>query len=117
MASEMQEVLTRLDRIAIDLANNTIRQNQLESTHEKSFNEIKELLVADRRIEKLKGVTVIDDTVGEIYSPTEGPTNLAGNPSLNSLPQKSLPIFLNPLNHRLNPVNTQNSPSLIQNPS
>ncbi|KAH0645385.1 hypothetical protein KY284_033269 [Solanum tuberosum] len=44
MAAKFWEVLTRLDRMAIDMANVVARQNQLETVKEKSFSELKKAI-------------------------------------------------------------------------
>lgn len=46
MSGEIKEVLNRLNRVAIEVANVNLRQNQLESANEKAFRELKETLTA-----------------------------------------------------------------------
>ncbi|KAH0701968.1 hypothetical protein KY285_016246 [Solanum tuberosum] len=71
MAAEIWEVLTRLDRMAIDMANVATRQNQLESVNEKSF------LEPTKAIEDGHGKRPATPRFSEeIYSPTSGPLGI-----------------------------------------
>ncbi|KAK6773405.1 hypothetical protein RDI58_028643 [Solanum bulbocastanum] len=85
MAVETPKVLTRLDRMAIDMANVAARQNQLETVNEKSFSELK------KAIEDGQGKQLVTTPrfFEKIYSPTIGPLGIPG--IMNSVPPP--PIF------------------------
>ncbi|KAG5591969.1 hypothetical protein H5410_042483 [Solanum commersonii] len=84
MAAKIREVLTRLDRMAIDMANVVTRQNQLETVKEKSFSELK------NAIEDGQGKRpVMPRFSEEIYYTTVDPLGIPG--IMNSVP--SPPFF------------------------
>lgn len=117
MSGEIKEVLNRLDRVDIEVANVNLRQNQLKSANEQAFCELKETIMASQNSGKGKeassGVNRAD-----LYSPTDGPQDLIGLNDPISFP----PLSPNPIVHRSmgvqllgvqNPTNGQNFNSPI----
>nr|XP_016487570.1 PREDICTED: uncharacterized protein LOC107807660 [Nicotiana tabacum] len=54
MSGEIKEVLNRLDRVDIEVANVNLRQNQLKSANEQAFCELKETIMASQNSGKGK---------------------------------------------------------------
>ncbi|KAK6793919.1 hypothetical protein RDI58_007372 [Solanum bulbocastanum] len=84
MVTEIWEVLTRLERMAIEMANVAARQNQLEALNEKSFSEPKKA-IEDGHGKQPATLRFSE----EIYSPIIGPLGIPG--IMNSVP--SPPLF------------------------
>lgn len=78
MASDLKGVTDVLAKILIDLANLTMRQDQLEKMGDKALMELRESIESNKRhIDRNKGVAFPEGD--ENYSPTTGPFGVAGN--------------------------------------
>lgn len=91
MASDMKDIKDMLDRLTMEMANFTVRQNQIEDNHEKSFAEMRESLEAVKRSEKGKVVADVD-LAGELYTPSGNPMawvppSLSGGAQNQALPE------------------------------
>lgn len=78
MLGEINEVLNRLDRVAIEVANVNLRQNQLKSDNEKAFRELKETLTAGGSSSRGKETSSMVSNREDQYSPTDGPFGILG---------------------------------------
>ncbi|WMV14797.1 hypothetical protein MTR67_008182 [Solanum verrucosum] len=84
--ADMKEIKNMLDRMTMEMANFTVRQNQIEAHYEKTFSELKQTLDAVK--EKDKGKTVEEVDGGEIYTPSGHPmawvsaSQAGGNPNM-----------------------------------
>jgi len=72
MANEVRDIKEMLDRMTMELANFSVRQNQIEEQHEKSFAELKEALDAVKKNDKGKNHEETEGA-GEIYTPSGQP--------------------------------------------
>uniref|UniRef100_M1DR02 Uncharacterized protein n=1 Tax=Solanum tuberosum TaxID=4113 RepID=M1DR02_SOLTU len=72
MANEIRDIKEMLDRMTMELANFSVRQNQIEEQHEKSFAELKEALDAVKKNDKGKNHEETEGA-GEIYTPSGQP--------------------------------------------
>ncbi|WMV09583.1 hypothetical protein MTR67_002968 [Solanum verrucosum] len=75
MTTYMNEIKSMIERMKVEIANFTMRQNQLEGQHEKAFVELKDSIDELRRYDRGKNQEVHDTGGGntKIYT-------LSGNP-------------------------------------
>ncbi|KAG5618502.1 hypothetical protein H5410_018326 [Solanum commersonii] len=88
MTTDMNEIKSMMERMTVEIANFTMRQNQLEGQHEKTFAELKDSIDEVRRYDRGKNQEVHDTGGGnaEIYTPSGNPMawlpHVAGLPPL-----------------------------------
>ncbi|KAG5622560.1 hypothetical protein H5410_007778 [Solanum commersonii] len=72
MTNDMIEIKAMLDRMTLEMANFTMRQNQIEEQHENAIAALRESINTATTEEKRKGVTS-SEAPGDIYTPSENP--------------------------------------------
>ncbi|KAG5574395.1 hypothetical protein H5410_054529 [Solanum commersonii] len=72
MANDMTEIKAMFDRMTLEMANFTMRQNQIEEQHEKAIAALRESINTAITNEKGKGVTS-SEAPGDIYTPSGNP--------------------------------------------
>ncbi|XP_015161375.1 uncharacterized protein [Solanum tuberosum] len=70
--ADMKEIKDMLDRMTMEMANFTVRQNQIEAHHEKAFSELKQTLDAVKEKDKGKTVEEVDGAGGNPNMVTPG---------------------------------------------
>jgi len=86
MTTDMNEIESMMERMTVEIANFTMRQNQLEGQHEKAFAELKDSIDEVRWYDRGKNREVHDTGGGnaEIYTPSGNP--MAWLPHVAGLP-------------------------------
>ncbi|MCD7450265.1 hypothetical protein HAX54_004876, partial [Datura stramonium] len=78
MASDFQTVADALARISLDLANLTMRQDQMEESRDKAMSELREVLMTSQKRND-KDKYVANTEVGDDYSPIMDPFGFMSN--------------------------------------
>ncbi|KAH0716770.1 hypothetical protein KY285_012801 [Solanum tuberosum] len=94
MVNDMTEIKAMFDRMTLEMANFTMRQNQIEEQHENAIAALRESINTATTKEKGKGVTS-SEAPGDIYTPSGTPmvwatTVSTGNP----------PMFQSPMGYQ-----------------
>ncbi|WMV07682.1 hypothetical protein MTR67_001067 [Solanum verrucosum] len=77
MTTDMNEIKSMMERMTMEIANFTMRQNQLEGQHEKAFTELKDSIDEVRKYDRGKNQEVHDTGENaEIYTPSGNPMAL-----------------------------------------
>ncbi|KAG5616241.1 hypothetical protein H5410_016065 [Solanum commersonii] len=72
MANDMKEIKDMFDRMTVELANFTVRQNHSEEQHEKAIAGLRESLTTIQKANRGKG-TNISEGPSETYTPSGNP--------------------------------------------
>ncbi|KAG5632379.1 hypothetical protein H5410_004096 [Solanum commersonii] len=87
MTTYMNAIKSMMERMTVEIANFTMRQNQLEGQHEKAFAELKDSIDEVRRYDRGKNQEEVHDIGGgnkEIYTLSGNP--MAWSPHVAGLP-------------------------------